>query len=91
MKIHSQSFPAAHAILLGFAQDLLQRISAAAAERRVRRQRKTAAEALQQMDLRLLDDIGVTSRNTTLPLEQLAKMNPAVLAASIFSAPRSSR
>jgi uncharacterized protein YjiS (DUF1127 family) len=85
MNTHSQTLSAAHVTLQGFVHDILQRIAAAAAERRVRRQQKAAAEALRHMDLRLLDDIGVTSSDKGLPLEQLALLTPAVLAANIFS------
>lgn len=87
MNNHSQTLSSAHVTLLGFANDVRKRISAAAAERRVRRQQKAAAEALRHMDHHLLEDIGVVSSDKALPLENLAKLTPAVLAASIFSAP----
>jgi hypothetical protein len=44
-----------------------------------------------QMDDRLLDDIGVAAQKETGPLEGLAQMNPAFLAASAFCLPRKDR
>ena len=62
----------------------MQRISAAAAERRARRQKKAAAvQAVEQMDPRLLDDIGVGAAEDRPAGLRTAcrRLNPAFLAA----------
>jgi len=91
MKIHAQAHTAAHSPLLSYVHDLVQRLSAAAAEHRVRRQTKATLVELGRMDARLLDDIGVSLPKRTAAPESLAQMNPAFLAASAFSLPRKDR
>lgn len=91
MANQSQILVGTQVTVLGAAQQFIRRLSAAAAERRALRQTKIAAQALQQMDPRLLADIGVASSSEVRPMEQLARLNPAVVAASVFSLPHNGR
>jgi hypothetical protein len=43
---------------------------------------------LEQMDPRLLDDIGIAPQKTSHPMQDLAQSNPAVVAATVFSSQR---
>jgi uncharacterized protein YjiS (DUF1127 family) len=76
-----------HITLLSLVQEVVQKLSAAAAERRVLRQKKATLQEIERMDARLLDDIGVVQPKKTAGLESLAQMNPAYLAAMAFSLP----
>jgi uncharacterized protein YjiS (DUF1127 family) len=87
MKNHATAHAAAHVTLLGLVQEVVQKLSAAAAERRVIRQKKATLQELDRMDARLLDDIGVAQPKKTAGPEGLAQMNPICLAAMAFSLP----
>lgn len=91
MKIHAQAHTAAHSTFFSYVHDLAQNFSAAANERRVRRQAKATLRELEHMDARQLDDIGVSLPKRTAAPESLAQMTPAFLAASAFSLPRKGR
>ena len=84
---HATTHAAAHTTLLGLVQEIVHKLSAAAAERRVLRQKKATLQELDRMDARLLDDIGVAQPKKTAGLEGLSKMNPVCLAAMAFSLP----
>jgi uncharacterized protein YjiS (DUF1127 family) len=85
MKNHAHA--TGHITLLSLVQEVVQKLSAAAAERRVLRQKKATLQEIERMDARLLDDIGVAQPKKTAGLESLAQMNPAYLAAMAFSLP----
>ena len=72
-------------------QVVVQKLSAAAAERRVRRQMKATLQEIERMDARLLDDIGVALPKKAAGLESLAQLNPAYLAVTAFSLPHNRR
>jgi uncharacterized protein YjiS (DUF1127 family) len=91
MKIQSPSHAASHITLASLFQEILQKLSAAAAERRVRRQKKATLQEIERMDARLLDDIGVTQPKKTAGLESLAQLNPAYLATMALSLPPNRR
>jgi uncharacterized protein YjiS (DUF1127 family) len=90
MENHSQFLASPQVTVLGVVQQFIQKISTAAAARRARRETEAAADALQQLDPRLLADFGIDRSNKVRPMEQLANLNPAVLAAGVFS-PRHNR
>jgi uncharacterized protein YjiS (DUF1127 family) len=87
MKTYSPSPAASHITLASLFQEILHKLSAAAAERRVRRQKKATLQEIERMDARLLDDIGVAQPNKPAGLVVLARMNPVCLAAMAFSLP----
>ena len=91
MQITSQNFPAAPITLLGAAHLIIHRITAATAQRRELRRARAEAAALQQMDPRLLSDMGVASTSNPLPLEHIGKFNPTFLAATVFCLPHNGR
>ena len=91
MKTQSPTRPAAHGTLQNLVRQVMQKISAMLEERRVQSRKKAAADMLEQMDPRLLDDIGIAPPKTPHAMQSLAQQAPAVLAASVFSVPRKVR
>jgi hypothetical protein len=91
MKTHSPSLPVAHVTFLGLVRMATGKISDALAEARARRRSKAANEFPGQVDVQFLDDIGMAQPRMPAALETLAQMNPAFLAATAFSLPRSGR
>ena len=64
MKTQSPTLPAAHGTLQNLVRQVMQKISAMLEERRVKSRKKAAADMLEQMDPRLLDDIGIAPPKT---------------------------
>jgi uncharacterized protein YjiS (DUF1127 family) len=91
MKTQAQNLPSATLTLPEFVQQIMLAVSARLAAQRSRRQRERTRQIMAQMDDRLLDDIGVTAQKETGPLEGLAQMNPAFLAATAFCLPGKNR
>jgi uncharacterized protein YjiS (DUF1127 family) len=89
MKNHAHA--ATHITLPSLVQEIIRKLSAAAAERRVLRQNKATLREIERMDARLLDDIGMALPNKPAGLESLARLNPACLAAMAFSLPPNRR
>ena len=85
MKALTQTAPVSSGKLLDLAQRFITKVATA---RRERLQRQAGLDALRRMDAHLLDDLGLASPATQRPLEELCQLNPAVLAATLFSAPR---
>lgn len=88
MKTQSPTFPAAHSTLLHLVRQGMQKFSAMLEERRVQSRKRAAADMLELMDPRLLDDIGIAPPKTMHAMENLAQSSPAVVAASVFSIQR---
>jgi uncharacterized protein YjiS (DUF1127 family) len=91
MNIHSPSHAASHITLASLLQEILRKLSAAAAERRVLRQQKATLLEIERMDARLLEDIGLAQPKKTAGLESLAQLNPAYLATMALSLPPNRR
>jgi uncharacterized protein YjiS (DUF1127 family) len=91
MTIPSETVPLTHVTPLSLAQRFIHRISAAVAGRRERRQKKAASQMLKEMDVRLLDDIGVDNAKQDIKMDSLSRLNPTVLAFSVFNAPHNGR
>jgi uncharacterized protein YjiS (DUF1127 family) len=91
MNIHSPSHAASHITLESLFQEILRKLSAAAAERRVLRQQKATLQEIERMDARLLEDIGLAQPKKTAGLESLAQLNPAYLATMALSLPPNRR
>lgn len=73
--------------LISRAQQFMDRFAASRAERSSRRQHL----ALQLMDPRLLDDIGIDSIDISRDGKPLARLNPLVVAVSLYTTPRGGR
>ncbi len=91
MRTQSRTLPSAHVPFLNLVKVVMQKISAAAAQRRLRRQNQATLDLLAGMDDQLLDDIGMAPAKKPTGLDALAQMSPAYLAATVFSLPRKDR
>ena len=84
----SHSHPEVPAGLFGFARHMIDSLSSALAERRALRLREATLEAAQLVEPGLLGDDGQSAGRRHRAMEELANMNPAVIAAGVFFLPR---
>jgi hypothetical protein len=87
----SSSQPSNPASVLGLARQFIRSLSAAAAGRHDLYRRETALDALQLVEPGLLGDERRPVDGRMTAMEDLARMTPAVVAASVFCNPRRGR
>jgi hypothetical protein len=81
----------AHTTLLGLAQQIMNRVLTTASRRRARRKRQADAALLAKMDPRLRDDIGAGSAEIPVENNGLSRLNPLVVAVTLYTTPRAGR